>query len=272
MTKTVIVYRKGYGTKSCPSMAEKLGDAVAVLNTDPIPDSEWLIRWGTSATIKSRKTINDAKSIVRSATKSEIRYLWAQAGLAPETFLKFTHFEASNPEGWWIVRPVEHSRSKDLTLCKTVEEVRRVCLEHPAGYYISRYIPKTHEYRVFTAQGRVFGMIEKEPADRNEISWGCISDGLFSYVPWSYWPENASKTAIKALGMTGLDFAAIDVIIGPDASAYVLETNTAPWCNSNYWQDKHVQVWKYMMEQTILPFPEPASWDWQNTIHPAVRT
>lgn len=269
MTKAVILYRKGYGTKSCPAMAELLGDSVAVLNTDEIPSSDWLIRWGVSSHAPVRKTINDAKSIIKSATKSEIRYLWAQAGIAPETFLKFNQFEASNPVGSWIVRPVEHSRSKDLTLCKDISEVKKAVEDHPGGFYISRYIKKTHEYRVFTAQGRVFGMVEKEPSNRDDISWGCISDGKFSYVPWSYWPKNVSEVAVRALEMTGLDFAAIDIIVDHD-SAYVLETNTAPWCNSAYWQSKHVQIWKYMMEQTQVPFPAPTSWGWQDVIHPGV--
>lgn len=270
MTKTVILFRKGFGTKSCPAMAKLLEDAVSARTDKEVPDSEWLIRWGTSATVKNRKTINQRDAIIRSATKSEMRFAWAAAGLAPLTFVSKSKFLSSNTDGSWIVRPTEHERSKDLTLCKTLEECKTAIDAHPSGFYISQYIPKVAEYRVFVAQNRVFGMIEKQPENKEDISWGCIADGMFVYTPWSYWPTEVTRVALGAIKMTGLDFAAIDVIVDASGQAYVLETNTAPWCNSEYWQKCHGKIFNYMINQTRDSFPDTEKYDWQSIIHPAM--
>lgn len=40
-------------------------------------------------------------------------------------------------------------------------------------------------------------------------------------------PEQ-SETAIKAVQSLGLDFGAVDMVIGDDGNAYVLEVNTGP--------------------------------------------
>lgn len=268
--KTVILFRKGYGTISCPAMAALLEDAVSARIDEDIPESEWLIRWGTTHPAGNRKTINKRDAITKSATKSTMRYSWSQAGLAPETFVSRKEFLSSDTSGEWIVRPTEHMRSQDLTLCKTVEECKAAVDAHPSGFYVSKYIPKVFEYRVFAAQNRVFGMIEKNPENREDISWGCITDGKFTYLPWSYWPKGVVENALKALQMTGLDFAALDIIVDKDGRAYCLETNTAPWCNSEYWQKSHAKIFNYMINKTRDPFPDITSYDWQSAIHPAM--
>lgn len=111
------------------------------------------------------------------------------------------------------------------------------------------YIPKVEEYRVHVAFNKVIHIQKKikltseelearniQPSSlliRNvsngyvftsNLSFELEEDGSYKDLKY-FWLTEYSIKAIKALG---LDFGAIDLIVGKDGKVYVLEVNTAP--------------------------------------------
>lgn len=271
--KTVIAFRGAYGKKTMPKVAELIPDTVAVnVHEEDIPkETDVVFRWGWSGGLSGGdfKVINPASSIVTAAVKRTARKLFADDGIAPKTYISFNEFLGGDTSGEWIVRPAEHSRSKDLHYCTTIQEVHSACDKYPV-YYISKFIPKVSEFRAFCFQGRVFAMIRKLPVDPDEVSWGCTNDGEFSYVPWSEWPEEVSRVALRAIALCKLDFGAVDIIVDEHGTSFVLEVNTAPYL-SIYYIKSLAKVLKYKIMKQWDTFEYPTKFDFKSVIHPAMQ-
>lgn len=97
----------------------------------------------------------------------------------------------------------------------------------PAAFYV-RYIPKRAEFRIHVAFGRIIKISQKirtEDDGNHYVAWNYnngytfrdpeVRDGRFAF-------------AISAVEALGLDFGAVDCIIGTDERLYILEVNTAP--------------------------------------------
>lgn len=96
------------------------------------------------------------------------------------------------------------------------------------------YIPKKWEYRLYMVGEKVIDaswkgrLLAETPAN-----WKVRSrDNGFVHIPMKVEdvPDDVVLQAQKAMMITGLDYAGVDVIFGEkDKLAYVLEVNTAPW-------------------------------------------
>ena len=98
-----------------------------------------------------------------------------------------------------------------------------------AGWdWFSQYIPVRTEYRVWVFQGECIGTYEKvmqRPADYKYIGRNFRNGFEFQRVGNTIELTRLCYTALEAIG---LDFAAVDVLIGMDNQTYILEVNTAP--------------------------------------------
>ena len=168
-----------------------------------------------------------------------------------------------------IIRPAEHQRSEDLYFCNDPWEVMDAIAKIPGPYYITEYIKKTNEYRVFITSGRVAWVIEKLPKNKDDVSWGCIQEGDFEYVAWDDWNINVVSNAIAAFNTSDLDFGAVDVILSADNDAFTLEINTAPFL-TEYFARTIGKTFKYIVENGRDRFPIREIKNWKDAIHPAV--
>ena len=98
-----------------------------------------------------------------------------------------------------------------------------------AGWtWFSEYVPVDKELRVWMFRGRCLDTFEKvmeRPHDYTRI--GRNFDNGFQFQYTHEHPE-ANRQSTLALRAQGLDFAAIDLLLGKDGNTYILETNTAP--------------------------------------------
>mgnify|MGYP001575276022 CR=1 FL=1 len=98
-----------------------------------------------------------------------------------------------------------------------------------AGWtWFSEYVPVDKELRVWMFRGRCLDTFEKvmeRPHDYTRI--GRNFDNGFQFQYTHAYPE-ANRQSALALRAQGLDFAAIDLLLGKDGNTYILETNTAP--------------------------------------------
>lgn len=98
-----------------------------------------------------------------------------------------------------------------------------------AGWeWFSSYVPLEAEYRVWAWRGEAldtFQKVMRRPATYTRI--GRNFDNGFDFEYTADVPA-VTEQAIMALMALGLDFGAVDLLLGKDGRVYVLEVNTAP--------------------------------------------
>lgn len=202
-----------------------------------------LVRWGSVATspIPMDKQLNPSSSIKFISNKSlcrmflnrTLRLFVPASGRSLEEYLSMGGYFPA------LLRPSKHSQGKNMWLVFGEDEVKRILEKEQElfakcnGYYLSQYIEKSKEYRVFVVQGRVVCVAEKIPENPYSIAWNnSQGESVFNNVRWGDWDIRLCSIVLKTYNKvreeSGLDFAAIDVIQSVNGSIYVLELNSAP--------------------------------------------
>jgi len=269
----IILRRNDVGDPFANNIAANM-PGFSVVNKDAVPiprqtRDDWCVRWGTTSSLNGDpKVINSAKAIHRVYDKGKFRKTMSNAGVAPKTWDSLESF-LSDQVYPVILRPLHHVRSFDLHFCENLEDVVCAFLKHRNGYYISEYIKKDAEFRVFVVQGRAVAVIKKVPVDPRAVSWGCVTQGAFNYIEWSNWPVDPVEKAVKAFLLSDLDFGAVDVI-SKDGIAYVLEINTAPEVTP-YYGKTIAKAFNYMVQNGRDPI-QVTGRTWKHFIHPALTS
>lgn len=285
----VIVRRRGLGRGSTRAIAALVpGARVVRADRERVPGAEQheiAIRWGCTALVSQRTVLNPSGAIHRVNDKAGFRRLLMSSAIAdcccPRTWFDETAFmeEECSPGGnlaqpKYIGRPGTHSRGRNLYVLTTLPEVtdffERYAERSP---YISEFIPKTHEYRVFVVQGRVAWVANKTPADSGAVAWNVSLGGRFDNKQWGSWPLPVLRAAIAAFNLSGLDFGGVDVMWDENLrKAYVLEINSAASLTSPYRQQCVARCFNYIMERqdaNHLSIGQGRD-SWKLYIHPAI--
>ncbi|MGE0266074.1 MAG: hypothetical protein AB7V06_25620 [Candidatus Obscuribacterales bacterium] len=274
MTDAVILRKKGLGKNGCKYIANGMKNKVEVINISeeyPKTSPDFVFRWGTTENVAGAKQINTPNAICSTSDKRKFRKKLASLGLAPKFWEDLSSLQESGFKNPVIVRPAFHQRSEDIYLCETLTQIQSALdkIDTTDGFYISEYIPKVAEFRVFVAQNRAVWMIEKIPEDKTAITWGCIQDGDFEYVYWSDWNLAVVENAIRSFDEGPLHFGAVDVLLDKSGKAYTLEINTAPWLTP-YYGESIGKVFDYMIDEKTSRFEINPGKSWKNFIHPAI--
>ncbi len=274
--KVILLRRKELGN-NCRFIKEAFGPDMRICMPDEVPDdASVIIRWGTTSNIPQQATVfNTASAIHQTVDKSTFRKLCADKGLAPRTWLTIEALQREEEVAdTVIVRPQTHERSEGVYVCKSKKDLEAAIRKIGGAYYISEYIPKDREVRVFVVQGRVIMAFEKIPKNKNDVSWGCVEEGQLKYIAWSEWPLKALEVAVKSFNLSKLDFGAVDVMIKKEKDgdkAYMLEINTAPevW---PYYGERLAAAFKYMIEKGKKRLDPLVKWDeWKDYKHPSLN-
>lgn len=271
----VILRRKELGN-NCKFIADAY-PGMAICQAADVPNTaKFIVRWGTTSNLPERARgmdkrtiINEAKAIHGTSDKQGFRVKMAAAGLSPRTWTSLAALQKEEEVGAVIVRPSHHERSEGLYVCDTLDKLNAAIAKCKDGYYISEYIPKEREVRVFVVSGKALMVFEKRPKNKKDVSWGCVEEGSLDYVRWSEWPVEAVATAIKAFNLSELDFGAVDVII-KGKNAYALEINTAPevW---PYYGERLADAFKYIVKHGKDRLKVKNYADWHDMIHPCLE-
>lgn len=145
------------------------------------------------------------------------------------------------------------------------------------GWYASEYVRKVAEYRYYVVSGRIVSVAEKTPDNPHAVAWNVAQGGRFDVVRWGEWNMEGARVALEAFKHSGLDFSGVDVMIGPDGRAYVIELNSAPSLpllsdgSISYRQKCMAKAFQYIMRNGKQHFPEPSRYDhYSDVIHPAI--
>lgn len=295
MSKHFFLRRKGYGFTSCAGIAAAMIAAdpdmdIDVVRADQgIPTTDgFVIRWGTTSNVPGvEKTIvNPALGIHRVYNKGDFRMLCAEEEIAPRSWRTYSDFvnfylpACDDPEipelipnmfPWMVVRKNFHKQGKNLHLCKSLIELEAACQKYD-DYYISAYVPKVSEYRALVMQGRILYIYEKKPGNPGDVAWNHSNGGSITNVKWGSWPIDVAMVATRAFKLSGLDFAAIDVMVDINGKAYVLEANTAPETTGPYNQSCFAKGLNWMINNGKAKMPVVHDRGWKGYIHPAMTT
>lgn len=270
--KVHLLRRQGMGN-NCHHVADNFPGGMTLGDVNEMPkDTEWVVRWGTTTNLPfMAKVINKSPAIHETYDKGTFRAKCAEKDLAPKVWFSLQQFLDDPYDNFEnaIVRPRNHQRSADLYYCTSLPETTAACKKLGEGnYYISEFIDKVQEYRAFIVSGRCICLLEKVPrrGHRNDVSWGFAE---FVYINWSDWNLEVLRVATAAFDLTGLDFAALDLVVDRDGKAWFLEANTAP------------EVWKYYGSKLALALEHTINNDrkrmtigdpnnWKGYIHPVV--
>ena len=281
---TVLLRRRRLGRGSCRGISEKSTTSIGVVRSwligqdGPPERDDLVIRWGCTANVESNNVLNTARAIHQVNDKAGFR-MWLMEhmltgdrldGLVPMTYLD-DDFASEYDDVDVIVRPANHSRGRDVHRCLSMSAVRSAMRTCGTGAYISEYIPKVAEYRVFVVQGRAVAVAEKTPANREDIAWNVAQGGRFDNVSWDNWPLQAVRKSIEAFNLSELDFGGVDVMVDADGKAYVIEINSAPSLTSDYRQECMAKAfdWIVLHGKERIPMIEVRG-GYRKFIHPAV--
>jgi glutathione synthase/RimK-type ligase-like ATP-grasp enzyme len=278
MTTGIILRRRKLGLGSANGIKQFSKEGIDWVRNDriaPVNKSDYVFRWGCTSNVPFDTTIvNNAAAIHYVSDKRKFRMDTAEKGLAPKTWLSFDQWmddEENNPKKV-VVRRATHHQGRYLDVCETIPELAAACDKYGHGnYYISEYIPKVAEYRVFFVSGRVVWVAKKTPANPDAVAWNVAKGGRFDNVRWDEWPLKAIRVSREAFLMSDLDFGGVDVMLDVDGNVYVLEINSAPSQTSPYRQECTAKAFDYILRngKAAIPVVEQRG-RYTKWIHPAI--
>lgn len=259
----VFLRRKNLGRTSCRGIKRAMKAPGMIIRNDLYEDrvpenAKMIVRWGCTGKFNLSNVLNKAESISLVNNKYEFRKTLNEAQLSPKTWFDPEDADIIYP---CIVRPEKHAQGRRLWLCNNKEELDQVVEKHKQtklGYqrlYISEYISKIKEFRVFVGSGRVIWVAEKTPGNPKEIAWNVAKGGKFENVRWMEWDKEVIRTALEAFNLTGLDFGGVDVMLDENGNSYVLEINSAPSQTSEYRQNCVAKYLDYIVLFGKEPIP-----------------
>lgn len=269
---TTIIRRRKLGRTSVREIVKYMETPAKALRSDrrAFPDDLY-IRWGCTANVPCKDVLNRSEAIHRVNDKVGFRKLLNEHNLCPKTWLNYHELSQEDMDKGVVIRPAKHSQGKHTYLATTSFEVGKYAYICGENYYLSEYVSKVAEYRVFVVSGRVACVAEKTPANKDDLAWNVAKGGRFDVTPWKEWPLRAVKTAIEAFSLSGLDFGGVDVMVDSEGKPYVLEINSAPSLTSPYRQQCMAKCFDYIVRngKAIIPLIEERG-GYSKFIHPAV--
>lgn len=211
-------------------------------------DSEFAVRYGNRRTgINYKYVLNDIPALEKARDKLLSLEIFEKNDIRVPKF--GTDFDNIGVKGKFIRRKKFHKAANDIDSAP------------PFDYWIE-FIPVKKEYRFHIFRDNILqvclkykeagtdGAGEDDDWIRN-LEHGWKFTGI-SWNPDEKGNKKATEFAIKAVKCLGLDFGAVDVILGKDNKYYVLEVNTAPGLDTirtglyikaiNEWIDSHKYV------------------------------
>ena len=218
-----------YHPKTRPT-GRRLADALGIVHRGTlrkkgakVATPDFLIRWGNGRDPESDtgRSLNPAKAIWTAGDKLASFQKLAQAEVRIPEFTT----TAPDSDGVWLARKRRGFGGRDIQ----VYEGAAI----PGTEFYSRYVPNDREYRVHVVGDKIVRVQRKyleRPAQRRSEYIKNHQNGYVFKTPSKRLNKDRLDAAVKAVQALGLDFGAVDLVVGHDNLCYVLEVNTAPAC------------------------------------------
>lgn len=189
----------------------------------PITGEAIAIRWGSAQFPTLASEVQDARAIGMAGNKLVTFQCFKRDGVpCPE----FSTGIALPTTETWFGRKTHGMCGTDIQ----VFEPGIIPAQQTHDFY-SKYIPSRREYRIHVFGDQILGVMGKYLDFPGQAGNGYIKNHVHGYrfrTPDKTLNADRTDAAIAACKSLGLDFGAVDLIVGEDGKAYVLEVNTAP--------------------------------------------
>lgn len=266
-----LLRRRKLGKTSTDAISRYSAEGIQVFRNDNprIPDGDIVFRWGCTSNVEAKNIINNAKAIHIVSDKAGFRKLMQDNKVScPKTWFNI-NADITYP---CIVRPAVHHQGRRLWKCDNRAQLLAAIAQAGVGYYISEFIPKVAEYRVFLVQGRTVCVAKKTPGNPDDVAWNVARGGRFDNVRWDDWPLKAVRVSTEAFNISGLDFGGVDVMVDKDGNATVLEINAACSLTSEYRQQCFAKAFDYIIKhgKEKIPLVKERG-GYLKFVHPAIN-
>lgn len=208
-----------------------------------------LIRWGAPAKVskKPTKVLNRADAIQAASNKRQALETMRAAGIRVPEIFKGTENSLPFP---LLGRKDHHVGANDIVLCMQTRDIERA--KKAGCTHFSRYIPTKAEYRVHVFGDQIIKVSQKILTNPEQALQPWIRNLGAGYTfrqsedRLSGAARGMATDAVHALGLT---FGAVDLILGDDGHAYVLEVNTAPGLQTDTSLDAYTEQFKAAIER-----------------------
>lgn len=201
-----------------------------------------LIRWGNQQGLPTRTnalTLNTPTALALASDKLRAFRAFQEAGLrVPRFGTDMTYLDQAQVV---LGRRRHGSRGRDIQIVRSVGGENTVCTTVTSvpprslvpEFYVE-YVPNIREYRIHVfkdeiirVQGKYLDFPERHihPYIKN------YEQGFRFRTPDVRLNSDRTEAAKEAVRALGLDFGAVDLLIGEDRECYILEVNTAPACS-----------------------------------------
>lgn len=281
----LLLRRKGTGLETLRLLHQKMQSTTMIRNDrTTLPrggENKYCFTWGYVRALPNGFTVlNPPNAVAISTNKARFRRkLWENGLTMPTTtdMIDAVSMVSSNPNNTYLIRPNSHFGGNNMVIIRPNmsldEKIAIIRREFGRGErYMSLYIDKCAEYRVFFTQGRVVYVSRKVVDDHSEIAWNVHQGGHFENVGFRQWHPKVLAFAYKAMKLTNLDYGAVDVMTKNDET-YVLEINTAPQLTAEYWSTCVAKAFDYMVQngnESIAIGEREGVSVYRKYIHPAI--
>lgn len=185
----------------------------------PINRKTLIVNWGRVADFSLYPNV-----LNRNLIANKRRELASLGTLAPKMWTINSHRTIDFPV---LIRKEHHTGGLDIVYY----ERKILGYFDPMTHFIVKYIPKKKEYRVHIFKDKCLGIARKLHQDpkhdvTQDIVWSYDNGYRHCFIDEEC--PQLEELGRKAVDALGLDFGAVDIILGMDGKYYVLEVNTAP--------------------------------------------
>lgn len=222
-----------------------------------------IINWGNHIfNNDSLFKLNSSKAIALASNKRLSRRILQEAGVAvPHTYFEIDWYEAPQWKYPIIARPAFHHAGKHFFVLNFFGDLIKIAHENTlndfGNWYLSEVFPKTHEYRVHVAHGKIL-MISDKPLLEGEIRGNqAVTEESWRALKWSEFNPKICQESIKAVEELGLDYGAVDIMYNAhDDSVAICEVNTSPSIATDYSSGKYAKYFDWCIRHSFPPhFP-----------------
>lgn len=214
-------------------------------------DSNRIINWGNRIFSSDEYfKVNVPSAISKASDKKESRGILMSKGIRiPPTNLFGGVFMVSPKDFPLILRPRFHYGGKEFHVLNSFAEFEPFMWGKDwNNWYASKIFPKTHEFRVHCAHGKVL-LINEKPLVEGEIRANhVVNQEIWRALKWSEFHPGICEESLKATQALGLDYAAVDIMYNAqNDSVAICELNTSPGITTEYTSGKYAAYFSWLI-------------------------
>jgi hypothetical protein len=216
--------------------------------TEILSGNNKVINWGNHIfSDNSKFSLNVPSAVANASNKTFSRRILRKAKIAiPATYFYNEDFRESLPV---IARPAYHHAGNNFYVLNNTNEYVKLSSKYDLkNWYFSEIFPKTHEFRVHCAHGKILQVSNKPLAEGELRANHSVVEESWRALKWSEYNDNVCVQSLKAIEALCLDYGAVDIMYNSaNNSVAICEVNTSPSITTEYSSGKYAEYFSWVI-------------------------